>query len=58
MKFDCKEISISDEKFGCTLTYDNDLFEISINPNDHEFENLKKALEKIINNKGQLIIHD
>ena len=129
MKFDCKEISISDEEFGCTVTLsekedegiaqmnmtmeelmnssgqylllqitypedefendyyyietgnlyksgelkdfsidlyrrqflmtcDNELFEISINPNDQEFGNLKKALEKITNNKEQLIIHD
>ena len=129
MKFDCKEISISDEEFGCTvtlsekedegiaqmnmtieelmnssgqylllqrtypedefesdyyyietsnpdksgelkdfridlyrrkflMTYDNELFEINVNPNDQEFGNLKKALVKIINNKGQLILHD
>jgi endo-1,4-beta-D-glucanase Y len=129
MKFDCKEISMSDEEFGCTLTlsenedkgaseidmtndeimtstgqyvllqrnysedefepdyyyietsnpdksgelknfsldlyrtqllmtYDNELFEISININDNEFENLKKALQKLTNKKGQLTIHD
>jgi hypothetical protein len=130
MKFDCKEISISDEEFGCTLilsekedngaseievtideimtstgqyillqrtypedefecdyyyyieksnpfksgelkdfsinlyrtqflmTYDNEIFEISINTNKQEFESLKKILEKLTNKKGQLIIHD
>jgi hypothetical protein len=129
MKFDCKEISIDDEEFGCTLTlsekeddtiaqmnmtidelmnslgqylmlqrtypedefesdyyyietsdpdksgelinftidlyrsqflmtYDNELFEININPNNREFEDLKKALNKITNKRGQLIIHD
>jgi hypothetical protein len=40
------------------MTYKNELFEIGINPNDQEFGDLKKALEKIINNEGQLIIHD
>ncbi len=129
MKFNCKEISISDEEFGCTvsfsekkdtdttqtdikideiiastgqyillqrtypedefesdyyymetsnsdksgelkdfsidlyrgqflMTYDNELFEININPNDQEFGDLKKALEKLTNNRGQLIVHD
>ena len=129
MKFDCKEISICDEEFGCTVTlsekedvgiaqmnmtieelmnspgqylllqrtypedefesdyyyietsnpdvsgelkdfridlyrrkflmpYDNELFEINVNPNDQEFGNLKKALEKLTYNKGQLILHD
>ena len=129
MKFDCKEISISDETFGCTLTlseekdnaseqigmsieqqmnfsgqylllqktypeddFENDyyyfetsdfdksgelkdfkielnkkkilirkedeLFEISIQPNDEEYNNLKKILAKLTNDKGQLIIID
>ena len=129
MKFDCKEISISDEEFGCTLTlsekeddgvseiemaideimystgqyfllqrtypedefesdyyyietsnpdksgelkdfsinlcrtqflmtYDNEVFEISINTNDQEFESLKKILKKLTNKKGQLTVHD
>ena len=128
MKFDCKEISISDEEFGCTLTlsekedngasetgmtiheiitstgqyillqrtypeyefesdyyyietsnpnksgefkdfsinlyrtqflmtYDNEIFEISINASNQEFESLKKILEKLTNKKGQLIVH-
>ena len=129
MKFDCKEISISDETFGCTLTLseekgnsakqmemsieqimnssgqylllqrtypeddfendyyyfetsdfdksgelkefkielsrnkflmrkENDLFEINIQPNDEEYNNLKKTLAKLIKDKGQLMITD
>lgn len=129
MKFDCKEISISDEELGCTLTlsenedngtsetgmtideimtsigqyillqrtypedesesdyyyietsnpdksgelknfsidlyrtqflmtYDNEIFEISINTNNQKFEALKKTLEKITNKKGNFNVHD
>ena len=129
MKFDCKEISISDDVFGCTLTlsevkdnaaeqigmsikqlmsssgkylllqrtypeddfeYDyyyfetsefdkaselknfrielnknnlllkieDDLFEINIKCNREKYNNLKKILVKLVNDKGQLLITD
>ena len=129
MKFDCKEISISDDVFGCTLTLsevkdnaaeqigmsikqlmsssgkylllqrtypeddfendyyyfetsefdkagelknfqielnkkiflfkiDDDLFEINIKYNRKEYNNLKKILVKLVNDKGQLLITD
>ena len=52
-----KDFNIDLYRTKFLMTYENELFEIIINPNDDEFENLKKALVKIINNKGQLIIH-
>lgn len=129
MKFDCKEISMSDEAFGCTLTLseekddaaeqmemsieqimnssgqylllqrtyseddfekdfyyfetsdldksgelknfkielnknkflmrrENDLFEINIQPNDEEYNNLKEILAKLTKDIGQLMIFD
>jgi hypothetical protein len=53
-----KDFSIDLYRTQFLMTYDNELFEISINPHNHEFENLKKILEKLTNNKGQFIIHD
>ena len=129
MKFDCKEISISDDFFGCTLTLsdvkdnaaeqigmsieqimsssgkylllqrtypeddfeddyyyfetsefdkaselknfrielnknnlllkiEDDLFEINIKCNREKYNNLKKILVKLVNDKGQLLITD
>ena len=127
MKLDCKEISISDDEFGCTIefkqekedefnieksvkeimnslqpyiilqrtygeddfeedfyyfetidfdkagelkdftieiyrtriliNYNNEIFEINININNIEFENLKIALKKIANKEGQMKIY-
>ena len=53
-----KDFSIDLYRRQCLLAYDNELFEISINPNDQEFGDLKKALEKLTENRGHLIIHD
>ncbi|MEP6951822.1 MAG: hypothetical protein ABI863_21205 [Ginsengibacter sp.] len=39
------------------LTYKNELFEIDLNIDDHEFENLKTALKKIVKKEGQLQIN-
>ncbi|MEJ7738597.1 MAG: hypothetical protein WKF97_14300 [Chitinophagaceae bacterium] len=40
------------------MAFDNELFEISIKSNEKEFDNLKKALKKLTNKTGELIIHD
>ena len=53
-----KDYSIDLYRRQFLMNYGNELFEISINPGDQEFRDLKKALEKITNNKGKLIIHD
>ena len=37
---------------------ENDLFEITIKPNDEEYNNLKKILAKLTKDKGQLLIND
>ena len=39
------KITLSRTKF--LMTYDNELFEITINVDNQQFENLKKAIEKI-----------
>jgi hypothetical protein len=48
MKFVCKEISISDEEFGCTVT-------LSENKDDNEFEN-QKTVDEIMDSIGQYIM--
>jgi hypothetical protein len=129
MKFDCKEISINDEEYGCTLTlseneeiedpsiketiddlvsshgryillqrtyaeddldsdyfyiensdfdksgefknfsielwrtrfvltYDHEVVEVNIDPNEHEFKSLKNILMKIAYKNGRCIIHE
>ena len=40
------------------IDYNNERFEIAININNTEFENLKKALEKIANKEGELRIYE
>jgi hypothetical protein len=37
---------------------DNDIHDIHFKPSKDEFSNLKKILKKIINDRGELIIHD
>lgn len=134
MKFDCQDISISDEEFGCSITLsensdeyneenadklrkmspsevaesfgqyiliqrsypedefekdysyfetsddtksgelenfkielyptrflmqrDNDVYDINLKPTKKEFANLKRVLKQIVNDRGELIIHD
>lgn len=48
MKFVCKEISISDEEFGCTVT-------LSENKDDNEFEN-QKTVDEIMDSIGQYLM--
>ena len=48
MKFTCKEISISDEEFGCTVT-------LSENEDDKEFEN-QKTVDETMDSIGQYIM--
>lgn len=48
MKFVCKEISISDEEFGCTVT-------LSENEDENEFEN-QKTVDEIMDSIGQYVM--
>ena len=48
MKFECKEISISDEEFGCTVT-------LSENKEMNDFEK-EQTVDEIMNSIGQYII--
>lgn len=48
MKFVCKEISVSVEEFGCTVT-------LSENKDDYEFEN-QKTVDEIMDSIGQYIM--
>jgi hypothetical protein len=50
------KIELSREQF--VITIDTEIFETKINVEEQEFENLKLALAKIINGKGNLIIRD
>jgi len=52
-----KDFSIDLYRRQFLMTYDNEVFEISIKTNDEEFEILKKTLEKLTNKKGRLIVH-
>lgn len=48
MKFNCKEISISDEEFGCTVT---------LSENDEKYGHEKEqTVEEIMNSLGQYIM--
>lgn len=48
MKFECKEISINDEEFGCTISF-------SENVGHREFES-EQSVEEIINSLGQYVM--
>ena len=48
MKFDCREISISDEAFGCTL--------ILSEKNDNAAEQMKMSIDQITNSSGQYLL--
>jgi len=48
MNFVCKEISISDEEFGCTVT-------LSENEEDNNYEN-QKTVDEIMNSIGQYVM--
>jgi hypothetical protein len=37
---------------------DNDIYDIDIKPSKDEFAKLKKILKKIVNDRGELIVHD
>jgi hypothetical protein len=50
------KIELSRERFAININ--NEMFEAEINVEKIEFENLKLALTKIINGKGNLIIED
>ncbi len=49
-------IELNKKKF--LMRTENELFEISIEPNDEEYNNLKKILAKLTRDKGQLMITD
>ena len=46
------EIILTDNEF--ILTVDNEKYEIQINPNEQEWDELKKSLKKITEHKGRL----
>jgi hypothetical protein len=48
MKFDCKEISISDEPFGCTLTLSEEI--------DNASEKMEMSIEQIMSSSGQYLL--
>src|SRR5687767_2192195 len=48
MKFDCKEISMSDEAFGCTLTLSEE--------KDDAAEQMEMSIEQIMNSSGQYFL--
>jgi hypothetical protein len=48
MNFVCKEISISDEEFGCTVTF-------SEKEEDNDFEN-QKTVDEIMDSIGQYVM--
>lgn len=48
MNFVCKEISISDEEFGCTVTF-------SDQEEDYDFEN-QKTVDEIMDSIGQYVM--
>jgi len=48
VKFDCREISISDEAFGCTL--------ILSEKNDNAAEQMKMSIDQITNSSGQYLL--
>ena len=48
MDFVCKEISISDEEYGCTLTF-------SEKEEDNDFEN-QKTVDEIMDSVGQYVM--
>jgi ribosomal protein L16 Arg81 hydroxylase len=48
INFVCKEISISDEEFGCTVT-------LSENEEDNNYEN-QKTVDEIMNSIGQYVM--
>lgn len=48
MNFVCKEISISDEEFGCTVTF-------SEKEEENDFEN-QKTVDEIMNSIGQYVM--
>ncbi|WP_396179768.1 hypothetical protein [Flavobacterium sp.] len=48
MNFVCKEMSISDEEFGCTVTF-------SEKEEDNDFE-IQKTVDEIMNSLGQYVM--
>ena len=55
---DLKDFTIDVFRKKILITYNNEIFEITIHAKDKKFENLKTALKKIANKEGQLRIYE
>ncbi|KAA9038541.1 hypothetical protein FW778_13355 [Ginsengibacter hankyongi] len=53
-----KDFTINIYRKKILITRNNEIFEIAINSNNIEFENLKRALGRIANKEGQLQIYE
>jgi hypothetical protein len=53
-----KDFTIEVYRKKIVITYNNEIFEITIHAKDKIFENLKTALKKIANKDGQLRIYE
>ena len=53
-----KDFSIELFRSRFLMSYQNEIYDLSIQVSDNEFKNLIKALKIIINKRGQFIIHD
>jgi hypothetical protein len=55
---DIDDLKISLSKHSLKLSLDSEIIDISINPTEDEFSELKRVLPIIINNHGELIMND
>jgi hypothetical protein len=53
-----KDFTIEVHRKQILISYNNELFEITININNKEFDDLKASLKKIANKEGQLKIYE
>ena len=53
-----KDFTIEVHRKQILINYNNELFEITINVNNKEFDDLKASLKKIANKEGQLKIYE
>src|ERR1017187_1138730 len=53
-----KDFTIEVHRKQILINYNNELFQITINVNNKEFDDLKASLKKIANKEGQLKIYE